>query len=99
MTTVPTAASLPPDGRTTPEAKKAWATAQGFESVFLSTLLSPMFEGLQGDGPLGDEGAGSEMWRGMLVENYAEGFAKAGGLGLSQSVYRELIAIQEGSQR
>jgi peptidoglycan hydrolase FlgJ len=90
-------ASLPPDGKTTKAAREAWATAQNFESVFLNSMLSPMFGGLEGDGPMGDgNGEGSDAWRGMLVDEYAKGFAGAGGLGLSQDIYRELIKLQEG---
>ncbi len=53
--------TLPPDGKNTPAARKAWATAQNFESVFLNTLMAPAFENLEGEGPLGGEnGAGGE---------------------------------------
>ncbi len=90
--------TLPPDGKNTPAARKAWATAQNFESVFLNTLMAPAFENLEGEGPLGGEnGAGGEAWRGMLVDEYAKGFAGAGGVGLSVDIYRELMRLQEGS--
>jgi peptidoglycan hydrolase FlgJ len=91
-------ATLPPDGKTTRAAREAWATAQNFESVFLNSLMAPMFESLEGEGPLGGEnGAGADAWRGMLVDEYAKGFADSGGLGLSKDIYRELIRLQEAS--
>jgi peptidoglycan hydrolase FlgJ len=90
-------ASLPPDGKTTKQAREAWTTAQNFESVFLNSMMMPMFGGLEGDGPMGDgNGEGSDAWRGMLIDEYAKGFAGAGGIGLSQDIYRELIKLQEG---
>jgi peptidoglycan hydrolase FlgJ len=89
--------TLPPDGKTTKQAQEAWATAQNFESVFLNSMMMPMFGGLEGDGPMGeDNGAGSDAWRGMLIDEYSKGFAGAGGIGLSQDIYRELMKLQEG---
>ena len=89
--------TMPPDGRKDKKAVAAWATAQNFESVFLNTMMAPAFESLDGDGPMGnDNGAGSDAWRGMLVDEYAKGFASAGGIGLSTDIYREMIRLQEG---
>jgi peptidoglycan hydrolase FlgJ len=91
--------SLPPDGRTTKSARDAWSTAQNFESVFLNSMMMPMFDSLEGEGPMGDgNGAGSDAWRGMLVDEYAKDFAGAGGIGLSKDIYRELIKLQEGQR-
>jgi peptidoglycan hydrolase FlgJ len=89
---------VPPDGNTSREARKAWATAQNFESVLLNSLMAPVFDSFEGDGPLGgDTGAGGEAWRGMLVEEYAKGFAGTGGIGLSKDIYRELMRLQEAA--
>jgi peptidoglycan hydrolase FlgJ len=89
--------ALPPDGNTSLKARKAWATAQNFESVLLNSLMAPVFEGLDGEGPLGGEnGAGGDAWRGMLVDEYSKGFAGAGGVGLSKDLYREIMRLQEG---
>ncbi len=88
---------LPPDGKTDIKSRKAWAAAQNFESVLLNSLMAPAFEGLDGEGPLGGEnGAGGDAWRGMLVDEYAKGFAGTGGIGLSKDIYRELVQLQEG---
>jgi Rod binding domain-containing protein len=35
------------------------------------------------------------VWRSFLGEEYAKSFAKAGGIGLADHVYRALIAQQE----
>ena len=76
---------------------KMWKTASDFEAMFLENMLGHMTSGLSGDGPLGAEGAGGEVWRGMLVKEYAGHMAKAGGVGVADSVYRELIRLQGGS--
>ncbi|MEM6850392.1 MAG: rod-binding protein, partial [Pseudomonadota bacterium] len=47
------------------------AAAQEFEAVFLAQMMAPMFQGLKTDGPFGG-GHGEEIYRGLLVEQYAE---------------------------
>jgi peptidoglycan hydrolase FlgJ len=73
---------------------KARANAVDFEAMFLSSMFSHMFTGIDGDGPFGGGGAGG-VWRSFLSDEYAKSFAKAGGIGLADSVYRSLIAQQE----
>jgi Rod binding domain-containing protein len=68
--------------------------AEEFEAVFLAEMLSPMFEGLETDG-LGGGGMGEELFRPMLVERYAEAISRAGGVGVADSIVRELLRIQE----
>jgi len=73
---------------------KARANAVDFEGMFLSTMFNHMFTSVDGEGPFGGGGAGG-VWRSFLGEEYAKSFAKAGGIGLADSVYRSLIAQQE----
>jgi Rod binding domain-containing protein len=70
---------------------KAKATAQDFEAVFLNTMFEHMFTGLDGDGPFGGQGA-SGVWRSFLTDEYAKSFAKAGGVGIADQVYRAMLA-------
>src|SRR5438477_10124109 len=77
---------------------KARATAQDFEAVFLNSMLQHMFAGLDGEGPFGGSGAAG-VWRSFLSEEYAKSFAKSGGIGLANDVYRSLLAHQETSVR
>jgi peptidoglycan hydrolase FlgJ len=72
---------------------KVRAVAQDFESVFLNTMFQQMFTGIGKEGPLGD-GPGIGVWRSFLTDEYAKSFAKAGGVGIGDQVYRELIAQQ-----
>jgi len=72
---------------------KAKGAAQDFESVFLNSMFSQMTSGIKGDGPFGDT-PGTGVWRSMLTDEYSKSFAKAGGVGISNDVYRTLILQQ-----
>ena len=62
--------------------------------MFLNSMFQHMFTGIQGEGPFGGGGAVG-VWRSMLTDEYAKSFAKAGGIGIADQVYRTLIAQQE----
>jgi peptidoglycan hydrolase FlgJ len=72
---------------------KAKATATDFEAMFLNSMFSQMTSGLKGEGPFGDT-PGTGVWRSMLTEEYSKSFAKAGGIGISNDIYRTLILQQ-----
>jgi peptidoglycan hydrolase FlgJ len=74
---------------------KARAAAQDFEAVFLNSMFQEMYTGVDGEGPFGGNGA-TGVWRSLLTQQYAKSFAKAGGIGIADQVYRTLIAQQEG---
>lgn len=73
--------------------KKAKASAEDFEAMFLNSMFSQMTSSVKGDGPFGDT-VGTGVWRSMLTEQYSKSFAKAGGIGVSNDVYRTLILQQ-----
>jgi peptidoglycan hydrolase FlgJ len=75
---------------------KAKASSQDFEAVFLNSMFSQMTSGIKGEGPFGDT-PGTGVWRSMLTEEYSKNFAKAGGVGISNEVYRTLI-LQQASR-
>ena len=80
--------------RVSPQAQtKAKATATDFEAMFLNSMFSQMTSGIKGEGPFGDT-PGTGVWRSMLTEQYSKSFAKAGGVGISNEVYRTLILQQ-----
>ncbi len=72
--------------------------AEEFEAVFLSQMLAPMFEGLETDELFGG-GAGEDIYRSILVEEYGKSIARAGGIGLSDAIQREILRLQEASQQ
>ena len=83
--------------KVSPEAqKKTRAKAQEFEAMFLNSMFSQMTNGLKGEGPFGDT-PGTGVWRSMLTEQYSKSFAKAGGVGISNEVFRTLI-LQQAKQ-
>ena len=73
---------------------KAKAASQDFEAVFLNSMFQQMFNGLQGEGPMGGNGA-TGTWRSFLTDEYSKSFAKAGGIGIADQVYTALLAQQE----
>ena len=77
---------------------QARAAAQDFEAVYLNTMFQQMFTGVDGEGPFGG-GAGASVWRSFLTDEYARTFAKAGGVGIADHVYRTLMAQQEVATR
>jgi peptidoglycan hydrolase FlgJ len=82
--------------KVSPQAQtKAKATATDFEAMFLNSMFSQMTSGIKGEGPFGDT-PGTGVWRSMLTEQYSKSFAKAGGVGISNEVYRTLILQQAG---
>ena len=80
--------------KVSPQAQaKAKVTATDFEAMFLNTMFAQMTSGLKGDGPFG-ETKGTAVWRSMQIEQYSKAFARAGGVGIANEVYRTLIMQQ-----
>jgi flagellar protein FlgJ len=73
---------------------RARAQATDFEAVFLTTMFNQMFTGIDGDGPFGGGGAAG-VWRSFLSDEYGKSFAKVGGIGIADHVYRALLTQQE----
>lgn len=74
----------------TPEVRRI---AEEFEAVFITEMISPMFENLDTDS-LGGGGEGERMFRPMLVEQYANAISQAGGVGIADSIIAELMRMQ-----
>ena len=73
---------------------KIHKTSQDFEASFLQVMLGTMFQG-QGsiDGSFSG-GQGEQAFRSFLTDAMAKGVVKAGGIGLSQTVEKELLKMQ-----
>ena len=76
---------------------KTKVAAENFESMFLGNMFQEMFAGVDGDGPMGGSGA-QKVWRSFAIDQFAKNFAKAGGIGIADQVYRSLMAHQEIQQ-
>ncbi len=72
--------------------------AEEFEAVFIGQMLAPMFEGLETDELFGG-GPGEDIYRSVLVEEYGKSIARAGGIGLSDIIQREILRLQEVAQQ
>lgn len=84
-------AQLKAAGKSGQDARQA---AEEFEAVFISTMLASMFEGIKTDGPFGG-GHGEQVYRSMLTEEYSNSIAQAGGIGIADSLTREILRLQE----
>ncbi|WP_159999896.1 rod-binding protein [Roseomonas sp. 18066] len=84
-----------PQQSRSPEAMRK--TAQEFEAQMLGAMLQPMFETLPTNGPMGG-GAAEAQWRPMLVEQFGKQMAKAGGVGIGDAVYRDMMRLQSQGQ-
>jgi flagellar protein FlgJ len=73
----------------TPEQKKLMGACKDFESVMLGMVFKQMDATSGKDDPL-SKGAGADTWRDMLADERAKNMTKAGGLGLAESIYRQL---------
>jgi Rod binding domain-containing protein len=78
----------------TQDAAAAAKAAEEFEAIFISQFLSAMFQGIKTDGPFGG-GAGEEIFRSLMLEQYGKRIATDGGFGLADSVKRQLLSLQE----
>ena len=104
MTAIPALASntaadslgtLSPAGKPAFDLKaKAREQAVDFEAMFLNSMLSQMFTDTNADGPFGGGGSAG-VWRSFLTEEYSKSFARTGGIGIADQVYRALLQQQE----
>lgn len=74
----------------------ALAAAENFESQVIGLLTEQMFQGIQVDGPFGG-GNGERVFRSLMLQEYGKLLTQSGGLGIADSVYREMLKLQEAS--
>jgi Rod binding domain-containing protein len=76
------------------DATKAAAVSKEYESVFISQFLGSMFSGIKSDGLTGG-GQGEEMFRSLMVDQYAKSITARGGFGLAAHMQAELLKHQQ----
>ena len=69
--------------------------AKEFESSFLTAMLEQMWTGIEAEAPFGG-GHAEKVYRSMVVGEYAKSISAAGGIGIADHVYREILSAQEG---
>lgn len=73
---------------------KAKAAAQDFEAFFVTHSFEDMFADMSSD-PLFGGGEGEQMFKSLLLQEYGKQVAKAGGIGVSDMVQKQLLQLQE----
>ena len=73
---------------------KTKAAAKQFEGVFISEMLSHMFEGTETDPEFGG-GQGETMFKSLLTNEYGKQMANAGGIGIADQLQKMMIQIQQ----
>jgi len=74
--------------------EKARQTAIDFEAFFLGQMLQPMFANINPEPPFGG-GHAEKIWRSMLVDEIGKAVANTGGIGIADSIQREILKMQE----
>jgi Rod binding domain-containing protein len=74
--------------------QQARKVSQEYEAVFLTQMLQPMFAKIKAEEPFGG-GSGSDIWRSMQVEEFGKAMARSGSIGLADSIYQQIIKMQE----
>lgn len=69
--------------------------AKEFEASFLTAMLEQMWTGIEAEAPFGG-GHAEKVYRSMVVGEYAKSISAAGGIGIADQVYREILSAQEG---
>lgn len=76
---------------------QARKVAREFEAFTLSQFLQPMFENTEAEAPFSG-GSSETMWRSMQVDEYGKAIARAGGVGIADAVYKEILKMQEAKK-
>jgi flagellar protein FlgJ len=77
---------------------KAKKQADDFETMFLEQVTQQLTATTPGsEGPLGENGIGGDIYKSQLTQQYAKQIQKAGGIGLSDAIMRDLLRAQEQS--
>lgn len=79
------------------DAEKTKAAAREFEAVFIGQMLNHMFEGV-GKDPMFGGGAGEDMFRSMLIQEYGKKMASGKGIGISDQMQKMMIQMQQQHQ-
>lgn len=68
--------------------------SEEFEALFISEMLAPVFEGLNTEGLFGG-GSAEKIYKSLMVQEYGKAIARAGGVGIADTVQREILRMQE----
>ncbi len=74
--------------------QKSREVAEKFEAFFLGQMLQPMFASINPEPPFGG-GHAEKIWKSMMVDEIGKSMAKSGGIGIADSIQREILKMQE----
>ncbi len=99
----PAAARIQPPGAASgsvnpAQRAKISATAQQFEAMALTELLTPIFNTVDTAHGLFGGGEAEAAWKPMMVNELAKSMAAHGGLGLARPVMEQMIRLQENAR-
>jgi peptidoglycan hydrolase FlgJ len=70
--------------------KKLHQAATQFEGVFMQMVMSAMRETVPTDSIFGTDDASGQTWQSMLDDEYSQGMARNGGVGLAAQLERQM---------
>jgi peptidoglycan hydrolase FlgJ len=79
-------------------AEKVRKAANDFEGLTIGELLQPMFDTVDTSDDMFGGGAAESQFRSLQVSEMGKQIAKSGGIGLADSVYKTMLAMQEKAQ-
>jgi len=77
--------------------QKAEAAGKDFEAVYISQMLTHMFEGIKTDGMFGG-GNAENIFRSMMVDEDGKMLSENGGIGIASAVQNEILQMQSQAQ-
>ncbi|HVW72420.1 MAG TPA: rod-binding protein [Rhizomicrobium sp.] len=80
--------------RPTLDQARADKASKDYEQVFISQFLGSMFSGIATDGVTGG-GEGEQMFRSLMIDQYAKGIEAQGGFGIAAQMKAELLKHQQ----
>lgn len=75
--------------------EKIMQKSRELEGVFISKMIDPMFPSGKESNLFGG-GAGSDIYRSMLIQQYGQVLADAGGVGLTNGIAKQITRQQMG---
>ena len=68
-------------------------TAKSFEAQLITQMLQPMFDGLSTESPFSG-GQSEGTYRTFMLDAFGKQMSRAGGIGVSSSIEREMLKMQ-----
>lgn len=82
----------------TGQKKSIEQAAKDFEAVFIGQMFEQMWSGIKTDGPMGG-GTGEGIFRSLMIQDIGKQISAQGGIGLADTVKREMLAMQEAKSK